>query len=74
MGGQGLVTIFDIYIYIYIGFRVCGIQPLNLLAIVGKFGPSEMFIATKEDDHENSYQSNATNESSNNGHEIEVVT
>jgi hypothetical protein len=28
---------------------------LNLAAIVGKFGPSEMFIATKEEDHENSY-------------------
>jgi hypothetical protein len=27
---------------------------LNLVAIVGKFGPSEMFIATKKEDHENS--------------------
>jgi len=36
-------------------FRVCAIWPLNLVVIVGKFGPNEMFIGTKEEDHENSY-------------------
>jgi hypothetical protein len=49
MGGQGLITI------LYIGFRVCGIWSLNLATIVGKSGPSEMFIAAKEENHENSY-------------------
>jgi hypothetical protein len=41
--------------------------------MVGKFGPSEMFITTKKENHENSYQSNVTNESSNNGDEVKAT-
>jgi nitrate reductase NapE component len=33
-------------------FKVCAIWPLNLVAMVGKFGPNELFIVTKEADHE----------------------
>jgi hypothetical protein len=47
-------------------FRVSIIWPLNHVAMVGKFGPSDVFIATKEKEHELSYHSNATDESSNN--------
>jgi hypothetical protein len=47
-------------------FRVSRIWPLNHVAMVGKFGPSDVFIATKEAKHELSYHSNTTNESSNN--------
>jgi hypothetical protein len=40
------------------GFRVCRIWPLNFVAMVGKFCPNEVFIATKEENPENSYHSN----------------
>jgi hypothetical protein len=36
-------------------FRVCKIWPLNLLAMVGKFGLSKVFIATKKERTENAY-------------------
>jgi hypothetical protein len=39
--------------------------------MVGKFGPSDVFTATKEEEHELSYHLDATNESSNN--EVEVA-
>jgi nitrate reductase NapE component len=42
-------------------FRVFRIWPLNHVAMVGKFGPCDVFIATKEKEHELSYPSNATN-------------
>jgi len=34
--------------------------------MVGKFGPSDVFTITKEEEHKLSYHSNATYESSNN--------
>jgi hypothetical protein len=34
--------------------------------MVGKFGPSDVFTVTEEEEHELSYHSNATYESSNN--------
>jgi len=34
--------------------------------MVGNFGPSDVFIATKKEDHELSYHLDATDESSNN--------
>jgi len=46
---------------------------LNPIAVVGKFGPSEMFITTKKENCENSYQSNVTNEFNNNGDEVKVA-
>lgn len=40
------------------GFRVCRIWPLNFVGMVGKFGPNEVFTATKEEDLGNSYHLN----------------
>jgi hypothetical protein len=47
-------------------FKVFRIWPLNHVAMVGKFGLNGVFIVAKEKEHELSYHSNATNESSNN--------
>jgi hypothetical protein len=38
-------------------FRVWEIWPLNLVAMLGKFNPIEVFIATKDEVHENAYPS-----------------
>lgn len=53
-------------------FRVFRIWPLNLIAMVGKFGPSDVFITTKEEEHENSYHLNAIDESNNNEAETTI--
>jgi len=47
-------------------FRVSQIWRLNLVAIVGKFGPSDVFIVVEEEEHELSYHSNSIYESNNN--------
>jgi hypothetical protein len=47
-------------------FGVFRIWPLNIIAMVGKFGTSDVFITTKEEEHENSYHLNAIDESNNN--------
>ncbi len=47
-------------------FRVSRIWLLNHAAMVGKFGPSDVFIAAKKPEHELSYYSNVIDESSNN--------
>jgi hypothetical protein len=52
-------------------FRVSGIWPLNLITMVGKFGPSDVFTVAKEEEHELSYHSNAIDEPSNS--EVEVA-
>jgi hypothetical protein len=44
---------------IKLGFKVYGIWPLNLITMVGKFGPNKVFITTKEEGEKNAYQSNA---------------
>jgi hypothetical protein len=36
-------------------FKIFGISPLNLIAMVGKFGPSDVFAAPEKEEHENSY-------------------
>jgi hypothetical protein len=54
-------------------FRVSWIWPLNHVAMVGKFIPSDMFTSVEEEDHKNSYYSNPTNESSNNGNEVKTT-
>ncbi len=33
-------------------FKVYGIWPFNLITMVGKISPSDVFIATKEEEHE----------------------
>jgi hypothetical protein len=38
-------------------FKVWEIWPLSLVAMVEKFNPIEVFIATKDEDHENAYTS-----------------
>jgi hypothetical protein len=48
-------------------FKVFGIWPLNLIAMVGNFGPSVVFIAIEKEDHENPYHLNAIDESNNSG-------
>jgi hypothetical protein len=40
---------------IKVGFKVCKIWPLNLVVMVGKFGPNEVFIATRKKGIKNSY-------------------
>jgi hypothetical protein len=62
MGGQGFVTILEKK-NIKLRFRVFGIWPLNLEAVVGKFG--DVFIIAKEKEHKNSYDSNAIDEFNN---------
>ncbi len=42
--------------------KVYGIWPLNPTTMVGKFGPNDVFIVAKEEEHELSYYLNATNE------------
>jgi hypothetical protein len=65
MGGKGLATILK-KANIKSRFRVFRIWPLNHAAMVGNFGPSDVFIAANETKHELSYHSNATYESNNN--------
>ncbi len=36
-------------------FRVCGIWPLNPIAMVGKFGRNEVFTTVEKEGVENSY-------------------
>jgi hypothetical protein len=57
---------------IKLGFRVYGIWPLNPSTMVGKFGPSDVFNTTKEEEHELSYHSDATYEFNNS--EVKVAT
>jgi hypothetical protein len=52
MGGQSFTMSQK---YIKSRCRVWGIWPLNLVAMVGKINPIEVFIATKDEDHENAY-------------------
>ncbi len=52
MGGQSFTMAQK---YIKSKFRVWGIWPLNLLAVVGKINVTEVLIATKDEDHENAY-------------------
>jgi len=40
---------------IKLGFKVCRIGPLNLVAMVGKFGLSEVFIAIEKARAKNAY-------------------
>jgi nitrate reductase NapE component len=40
---------------IKLGFKVCKNWPLNLVAMVGKFGLSKVFIATEKEKVENAY-------------------
>ncbi len=47
---------------------------MDLITTVGKFGLGEMIIVAKEEDHENSYLSYATNESNDTEDEIETTT
>ncbi len=47
------------------GFKFFGIWQLNHVAVVRKFGPSDVFTTTKKEEHENSYHLNAIDESSN---------
>ncbi len=56
---------------IKLGIKVVGIWPLNHTTMVGKFGPSDVFIAIEEEEHELSYHLDAIDESSNN--EVEVA-
>jgi hypothetical protein len=57
-----------------LGFRVCGIWPLNFDAMVGKFGPIELFITAKEKDLGNSYHSNTIVQTNENEDEVKVAT
>jgi hypothetical protein len=52
MGGQGFAMSQN---YIKSRFKVWEMWPLNLVATVEKFNPIEVFIATKDEDHENAY-------------------
>ncbi len=56
------------------GFRVCGIWPLNFATMVGKFGPIELFIAANEEDLGNSYHSNTIVQTNKNEDEVKVAT
>jgi hypothetical protein len=55
-------------------FKIYGIWPLDPITTVGKFGLGEIIIVAKEEDHENSYLSYATNESNDTKDEIEATT
>jgi nitrate reductase NapE component len=50
---------------IKLGFKVCGIWPLNSIAMVGKFGPNKVFIIIEEERAKNAYQSSAIENSNN---------
>jgi hypothetical protein len=50
------------------------IWPLNIIALVLKIGPSEVFSIIEEEESENAYQPYAIEDSSNNGDEVEVAT
>jgi hypothetical protein len=52
MGGQSFTMSQK---YIKSRFKVYEIWPLNLVAMVGKINVIEVFIATKDEDHENAY-------------------
>ncbi len=52
MGGQSFTMSQK---YIKSRFRVWGIWPSNLVAMVGKITVTQTFIATKDEDHENAY-------------------
>jgi hypothetical protein len=54
MGGQGFAMSQK---NIKSRFKVWEMWPLNLVAMVGKFNPIQVFIATKDEDHENAYPS-----------------
>jgi hypothetical protein len=54
-------------------FKIYGIWPLDPITTVGKFGLGEIIIVAKEEDHENSYLSYATNESNDIKDEIEAT-
>jgi hypothetical protein len=58
---------------IKLGFRVSRIWLLNLIAMVGKIGPSDVFTATNKEEHELSYHSNATYEPSNSEAEVAIM-
>jgi hypothetical protein len=47
---------------------------LDPTTIVGKFGLGEIIIVAKEEDHQNSYLTYATNESNETKDEIEATT
>jgi len=55
-----------------LGFKVYRIWPLNLVAMVGKFGPSDVFTTVEEEEHELSCHSNLKDEFNNN--EAKVIT
>jgi hypothetical protein len=55
-----------------LGFRVYRIWPLNLVAMVRKFGPSDVFIIVKEEEHELSYHSNLKDEFNNNEAKVTI--
>ncbi len=55
-------------------FKVCEIWSLNLAAIVGKFGPNDVFIAIEKEITKSAYQLDVAKYSSNNGNEVEVAT
>jgi inorganic pyrophosphatase len=52
--------------------KVSGIWPLNFIAMVGKCGPSDVFIIAKEEEHELSYHLGAIDECNNS--EVEIIT
>jgi hypothetical protein len=54
-------------------FKVFGIWPLDLITMVGKIGPSDVFTVAKEEEHELSYHSNAIDKPSNSEVEIAIV-
>jgi hypothetical protein len=57
--------------------KVYGLQDLAIKScatMVGKFGPSEMFIVIEEEGVKNAYQSNATIDSNNSEDEAKVAT
>jgi hypothetical protein len=54
MGGQGFVAVLEKKT-IKLGFKDCGIWPLNPTTMVGKFGPNKVFITTEEEGEKNAY-------------------
>jgi hypothetical protein len=49
MGGQGFVPILEKKNPIKLGFKVCGIWPLNLQLWLENFGPNKVFTTTEEE-------------------------
>ncbi len=58
---------------IKLGFKVCGIWPLNSIAMVGKFGPNKVFIIIEEERAKNAYQSSAIENSNNSRDQAKVA-